>query len=262
MYNKSQEVLKMKKIIINIITITIMFGMTLLSAIAGNTEYKKLDSFNIIPSDRLELTLDNNIQKNITVVKEDDILYIDSRFFTTFLGIELQDTANQTGTVKEDSGKEIMCLPLFKSLDSLKIRYTYSSLYGKEIIRIRTDGAFKIYKASNYMPQTVVSYGNNPSVTGSSYSGTGSSYYGNSSYTGGNMPGNCSGTGYYYGSSCSSGGYGVPGYGYYYPDGYTPGNCQNITYPNQQLNVTPVLSTSPGPLPNIVSPLSNIVKPL
>ncbi|MEQ8187729.1 MAG: hypothetical protein ABRQ39_07120, partial [Candidatus Eremiobacterota bacterium] len=163
----------MKKIIINIITITIMFGMTVIASIAGNTEYIKLDSFNIIPSDRLELTLDNNIQKNITVVKEDDILYIDSRFFTTFLGIELQDRTNQAGIVKEDTGKEIMCLPLFKSLDSLKIRYTYSSLYGKEMIRIRTDGAFKIYKASNYMPQSTVSYGNNPSVTGSLYSGTG-----------------------------------------------------------------------------------------
>jgi hypothetical protein len=95
MYNESQEVLKMKKIIINIITILIMFGITLLSAIAGNTEYKKLDSFNIIASDRLELSLDNNIQKNITVVKEDDILYIDSRFFTTFLGIELQDMTDR-----------------------------------------------------------------------------------------------------------------------------------------------------------------------
>ena len=246
----------MKKIIINIITISIMFGMTILYAIAGNTEYKKLDSFNIIPSDRLELTLDNNIQKNITVVKEDDILYIDSSFFTTFLGINIQDQTEQSRTVKESTDKEIICLPLFKSLDSLKIRYTYSSLYGKEIIRIRTDGEFKIYRASNYMPQTTVSYGNNPS-------GTGTSYYGNSSYTGtGNTIGNCSGTGYYYSSSCSSGGYGVPGYGYYYPDGYTPGSCQNITYPNQQLNVTPVISTSPGPLPNIVSPLSNIVKPL
>ncbi|MEQ8171004.1 MAG: hypothetical protein ABRQ38_19095 [Candidatus Eremiobacterota bacterium] len=245
----------MKKIIINIITISIMFGMTLLYAIAGNTEYKKLDSFNIIPSDRLELSLDNNIQKNITVVKEDDILYIDSRFFTTFLGIELQDITNQTVTVKEDKGKEIMCLPLFKSLDSLKIRYTYSSLYGKEIIRIRTDGAFKIYKASNYMPETVISYGNNPSVPAGSYAGT-DTYYGNSSYS-------YSGTGYYYSSACSTGGYyGVPGYGYYYPEGYTPGSCQNITCPNQQLNVTPVKSTSPGPLPNIVSPIANIVKPL
>ena len=248
----------MKKIIINILTISIMFGMTILSAIAGNTECKKLDSFNIIPSDRLELTLNNNMQKNITVVKENDILYIDSSFFTNFFGIDVQDKANQSGIVKGDTGKEIICLPLFKSLDSLKVRYTYSSLYGKEIIRIRTDGEFKVYRASNYIPQTGSSIGN-------SSSGTGSYSYGNSSYISGtgNITGNYGSTGNYCNTgSYSAGSYGVPGYGYYYPDGYTPGSCENITYPNQQLNTTPVNSIAPGPLPNIVCPLSNIVKPL
>jgi hypothetical protein len=245
----------MKKIIINILTISIMFCMTILSAIAGNTECKKLDSFNIIPSDRLELTLDNNIQKNITVVKENDILYIDSSFFTNFLGIDVQDKANQSGTVKEETGKEITCLPLFKSLDSLKLRYTYSSLYGKEMIRIRTDGEFKVYRASNYIPQSGSSLGNSPSTGSGNYS------YGNSSYTSGigniTSNGNYCNTGNY-----STGGYGVPGYGYYYPEGYVPGSCENITYPNQQFNTTPVNSIAPGPLPNIVCPLSNIVKPL
>jgi len=80
----------MNKIIIHILIVSIIFSITLHQAsAAGNIQLIKLDSFNIIPSDKLQLTLDNR-QEHITVVKENEILYIDSKFFTDFLGIDFQ----------------------------------------------------------------------------------------------------------------------------------------------------------------------------
>ncbi|HPZ10263.1 MAG TPA: hypothetical protein PL110_19390 [Candidatus Eremiobacteraeota bacterium] len=257
----------MIKTTIKMIIITSILAITLLQAQAGDIQLAKFNSSNIISTDKMELSLDNNTIQNITLVKEYDTLYIDSNFFTTYFGMDFQKKGypvNYGGTVKNDSGKEILCLPLIDILKSLNVRYTYSPLYGKEILRIRTDGQFKIYKVSNYQPSND-SHGNIPCSETSSYNTgtcTTSKLNTNNLYTG-----NVYSTGI-----CSSGSYSggcgyPPGYGYYFPPGYQPGyyfgdygfipqGNQSLPQPQYQPSsgmnpVVPALPSVVGPLPGV-----------
>jgi hypothetical protein len=250
----------MNKIITNIVIIAVLITVTLLQAQASDMQLKKLDSFNIISADKIELSMDNSATKNIIVVKEDNTLYIDCKFFTDFFAMDFQKNGypvNSVGTLKVDGNKETICLPLFKVLDSLKVRYTYSSLYGKEIVRIRTDGGFKIYKAANYTPSSnQVSHGNIP-YDESTRNGSSTN----------NMTMN---------TSCSTGGGGVyggggggglpPGYGYVYPEGYKPGFYFGTYGFVQQGGGSIPQNQAPnqtgGTISNTIAPVTNIVNPI
>ena len=120
-----------------------MMHMTTQAEIFKNIE---LDPDNILEKDNLELTL-NDQNENAIVVQQNGTIYIDTSFFQkNFSNYDevIKNNPLYGGTFKDASGKEVVCLPAFLSLEALKVRYTFSNLYGKVIIRIRTDNDFKV----------------------------------------------------------------------------------------------------------------------
>ena len=217
----------MIKTIIKISLITLILTLTVFQAQA--IEKVSLDSGKILSASDIELTLDNNTI-NYTIVKKDNTLYIDSNFFANYFGTDeytkniIKNSITSVGTMESYNYKGIY-LPLLPVSQALGLRYTYSDLYGKETIRLRSDNEFKVYKActsngnSSSGNQSSSSINNNPALYGNTpytspdnvtynYSGntdynysinrTGSNYYGNVNYSG-------------------------TGYGYCYPEGYEPG---------------------------------------
>lgn len=218
----------MIKRITKILLITIIISVSL-SGMA-NSQPVKLYSSNILEQANIDLTIDS-IPVTANIIKQDDLLYIDPSFFQSNFGIEMKHVPeNQCGVIKDINGKEQVYVPFLSSLSNIKTRYTYCSQYNKEIIRIRTDNGFKVYKpyeapisdtktaTENKIKNTTPAENN--TVNGANYNtsrnlvseynsrviydtGINSSYY----YTGYPVVN-----------------YSLPvNYGYYYPQGYTPG---------------------------------------
>lgn len=185
----------MKKIFCIVMFLLLIIRFSLQAEIVKSIS---LDPDNILEENQMELTLDD-VKMNAVVVKQDDTLYIDSDFFkNNFPDYEeaMKNNPIYGGTFTDKSGKEVLCLPAFLALKALEVRYTFSSLYGTVIIRIRTDKEFKVNPDYSY--ESTDSAGNTPVQPN---------------------------------DNDFTGGYSVitysqavpPGYGYYYPPGYQPG---------------------------------------
>jgi len=173
------EGLKMRKLVIIILLSILMFLSFFIPAQTRDLKLVDLDSINILEENYLELTVDNK-PAGFTVVKQDGILYVDPGFFTSFFGITLETISEQieyAGKFYDRPEIETLYVPLFPVLKTLGFRYTYSPLYGKEIIRIRTDNGFKIYDPSIYA-NTI-----SPSRSPGNLPGLGEANYGNTPYT-------------------------------------------------------------------------------
>ena len=168
---------------------------------AGDLKLISLDPVNILEQDQIDMAIDSN-QVNVMSVKQGDVLYVDSVFFVTYFKLseeQIKNYAPYGGTLKLGA-KDILYLPLLPVLKSLGVRYTYNPIYSKDIVRIRTDRDFSVDPAYSYKPSDSSSHGNLPDKSNSSFQS-------NPVY-----------------SSINTGGYyGTPGWGYYYPPGYTPG---------------------------------------
>jgi hypothetical protein len=215
----------MIKTITKILLITIIISVNLVSL--ANSQPVKLSSSNILEEANLELTIDS-IPATASVVKQDDLLYIDPSFFQSNFGIEVNNfPENQCGVIKDRTGKEQIYIPLLSALSYIKTRYTYSSQYNKEIIRIRTDNGFKVYKSyepglSDIKTGTENKSKNNPAIGSNvtQYTTTRDlvSEYNSKVIYGTGM----NSSSYYTGYPVVN--YSYPSnYGYYYPQGYTPG---------------------------------------
>lgn len=188
----------------------------------------QLDPANILPVDGVELTIDN-IPVNTSVVKQDDVLYLDYSFFANIFKVSPDDISksiNMVGVVRNPAtSQETFYLPALKALSIMGLRYTYSPIYSKELLRIRTDNTFKV--DPTYKPGETSSQGNIPDpppVTNTVIS-TLNLGYPSIVYT---VP---------------------PGYGYYYPPGYQPGYYfGNYGFVQQGLSVPSIYS---NPLPII-----------
>jgi hypothetical protein len=187
-------------------TILILISIILLSvtnqSYGMDTKIIQLDPGNILTGNDIELTVDNT-PVIATVVKQDDMLYIDSSFFTNLFNVSpdaISKNMNITGTLKDPGTSQfIICLPVLQALKIMGLRYTYNPIYGKEILRIRTDREFKV--DTTYKPPETSSQGNipNPQNTLNTTISTITPGYPNIVYTA------------------------PAGYGYYYPPGYQPG---------------------------------------
>jgi len=156
----------MRKIIKGISLIIYMFLSFFVQAEAKDLALINLDSLNILEDGYFELTVDNK-PADFILIKQDNILYIDPRFFASFFGTSPETIAEAiefVGKFYDRPEIETVYVPLFPVLKVLGFRYTYSSLYGKEIIRIRTDNGFKIYDPYVYESalSEAGSYGNIP----------------------------------------------------------------------------------------------------
>ncbi|MEQ8169125.1 MAG: hypothetical protein ABRQ38_09535 [Candidatus Eremiobacterota bacterium] len=186
---------------LNILFIVLILYICLIQVKAGDLKPITLDPINILEQDQIDMALDNN-QVNVTAVKQGDVLYVDSSFFSTSFKLsddQINSYAPYGGTLKLGT-KDILCLPLLSVLKSLGIRYTYNPIYSKDIVRIRTDRDFKVDPAYSYKPSDSNSHGNLPDKNNRSLQ---SDPYYSSLYTG------------IYSTN--------RGRGYYYPPGYTPG---------------------------------------
>ena len=174
-----------------------LFIFLTFNVFAKNITIIELDLSAILSTDEIELTVDNREAK-FTAVKQDDILYIDSNFFSTFFPQYdelIKNSISYEGVIKFTSGEEVTCLPILSVLNTLGMRYTYSTIYGKELVRIRTDNDFSVNPNYTYKPpEPATTIEGNPDKAGSTiYTGTGQYWWG------------------------------IPGHGYYYPPGYEPG---------------------------------------
>jgi len=187
----------MKKTIVILITI-LLFSVANQSY--GAIKTVELNPANILTGDAIELTIDN-IPVNASVVKQDDILYIDYSFFTNILKVSPDTVSKYTNLVgvirNQATSQETFYLPVLKALNIIGMRYTYSPIYSKELLRIRTDKAFSV--DPTYKPGETSSQGNIPDPTKNIVITSITPTYPNIVYT---VP---------------------PGYGYYYPPGYQPG---------------------------------------
>jgi len=152
----------MIKTAIRILFVILIFSACSYQVQAGDMKLINLDRANIVPSEHIDMSI-NNIPINFTIIKEKDTLYIDSDFFLANFGTYMEKirvSLKHGGILKDESSR--LYLPLFQALSILHIRYTYSPLYGKEIIRIRTDNDFRIDTTYIYKPADSGSYGHIP----------------------------------------------------------------------------------------------------
>jgi len=139
--------MKKRKFFIPLLSVTIFLLLTSNCFAAGPVE---LNKSGIIPSDSITISLDGrNIYPEL--IKQDDIIYAKADELLSTFGyrhtyifetdsIKINETylpAWRAGYVLEKGNKEIY-LPLLETLSLLDIRYTYSDLYGKDVISIRT----------------------------------------------------------------------------------------------------------------------------
>ena len=189
----------MVRAMLKILFIAFILCNSLFEVKAGDLKLISLDPVNILEQDQIDMAIDGT-QVNVTSVKQDDVLYIDSSFFTGCFKLseeQIKNYAPYGGTVKKGT-KDILCLPLFSVLKSLGVRYTYNPIYSKDIVRIRTDRDFRVDPAYSYTPSD--NRGNLPDTGNRSLQS-------NPVY-----------------SSITSGVYGgPPGWGYYYSPGYQTG---------------------------------------
>lgn len=174
---------------------------SLIQVKAADLKVVSLDPINILEQDQIDMAIDNN-QVNVISVKQNDVLYIELSFFTTYFKLseeQIKSYAPYVGTLKKGTN-DILCLPLLSVLKSLGVRYTYNPIYSKDIVRIRTDRDFKVDPTYSYKPSDVSSHGNMPDKDNRSLQSD--PLY----------------------SSLPAGSYSTNlGRGYYYPPGYTPG---------------------------------------
>lgn len=186
---------------LNILLILLILCTTVMQVKAGDLKVITLDPVNVLEQDQIDMAIDNN-QVNVISVKQNDVLYIDSSFFTTCFKLseeQIKGYAPYGGMLKKGT-KDILCLPLLPVLQSLGVRYTYNPIYSKDIVRIRTDRDFRVDPTYSYKPSDSNSHGNLPDKDNSSLHSD--PYY----------------------SSLGTGIYSTRlGSGYYYPPGYTPG---------------------------------------
>ena len=152
----------MIKTVVKILFVILIFYASFCQVLAGDMKLINLDRANIVPAGCVDMSI-NNIPVNFTIIKEKATLYIDSDFFLAKFGTYMEKlrTSLRNGAVLKDDPSKLY-FPLFKSLSVLHVRYTYSPLYGKEIIRIRTDNDFRIDTTYIYKPASSGSYGNIP----------------------------------------------------------------------------------------------------
>jgi len=153
-----------KKIVITIL-MTLIISLSGFYAQASDIQKIALDEANIMTESQIEFTIDN-VTAKYTIVKQNDTLYIESNFFADYFGTDeritqlIKNSVSSVGMI-EKGGEKAIYLPLFTVASALGLRYTYSDLYGKEVIRLRSDKEFKIYKDTTASTgASVQSYGN------------------------------------------------------------------------------------------------------
>jgi len=262
----------MIKRIIKIILITLIISLSGFYAQASDIQKITLDAENILTESQIEFTIDN-VTTKYTIVKQNDTLYIESNFFADYFGTDeritqlIKNSVSSVGMM-EKGGEKAIYLPLFTVAGALGLRYTYSDLYGKEVIRLRSDKEFKVYKDTTASTNTSVQSCGNYTVNDNP------KLYGNTPYT---PPGET--TMYTMANTTDQQfsvngypniNYSIPGgYGYCYPEDYQPGyyfgsygfvsqapvpqNVQNSNYYYNTCNSTvPVTNTI------VTKPLGNI----
>jgi len=183
-------------------TVIFIFFAVLFYVQAQDIRIKELDPDSILKSDEIELTVNDEKTKFMTV-KENDTLYVDKNFFSTYFPSyeeKIRNSLSYEGHIKFTSGEDLYFLPLLSTINAIGFRYTYSAIYGKEIVRIRTDSDFSVDPTYTYTPSSTssTSHGNVPDDPVPDY---------NSTYLNVGYPV-----------------YGGPyWYGYYYPPGYQSG---------------------------------------
>ena len=147
-----------------------------------------LSTENIIPDEYKEITLDNNIT-SYPLIKENGILYVDSRFFADYFGTDeatselVKSSVSHIGIVTYASDEKAIFLPLMDVIKGMGLRYTYSPLYGKEIVRIRTGNEFAVNPDYTYNPSYHSYNKGNIPQTAYTYNPSTKYYSGNYSYT-------------------------------------------------------------------------------
>ncbi len=214
----------MLKPMLNILFIVLILCTCSVQVKSENLTPVTLDPINILEQEQIDMAIDNN-QVNVTAVKQGDVLYVDSSFFTTWFKLseeQIKSYAPYGGTLKLGT-KDILCLPLLSVLKSLGVRYTYNPIFSKDIVRIRTDRDFRVDPTYSYKPSDSNSHGNLPDKNNRSlqsdpyYSSLGTCIYSTN-----------------------------PGWGYYYPPGYTPGYYFGSYGFVPQVISPPVIDISPS----------------
>jgi len=212
----------MLKIFIQVLFISCLIFIAFFSVNGEVINNTQLDPAYILTDSQLDLSVDNKKSK-YTAVNQHNVLYIDSKFFKTnfreYKKLVKEIDIYGGSLVKDMSGKEIECVPLYYTLNALNVAYTYNAVYGKAVIIIRTDVEVPPQYAAS--PEPV------PEETG----GLSISYMGGSSgnYPTSSVKNTDDYPGYYDGANATGAvpNYNdttvPPGYGYYTPPGHQPG---------------------------------------
>lgn len=211
----------MTKIYIEILFVFFLIFVSFIQAKGAVIDSANLDSRNILTDNQIEITVDNK-KSDFTSVLQNNILYVESRFFFANFPA-YKDLVKEIDIyggilVKDMSEKKVECVPVYFTLNALKVAYTYDAVYGKAIIIIRTDRE----------PETEQTAASQPPET--TTGGVTINYGGSSS---GNLPqGGNNNSNAYPGYSGTNPTGAIPlyndttvpvDYGYYYPPGYNPG---------------------------------------